>query len=338
MAIPATPQNFIVQQGNGEVFVSWNISVGATQYSLQRSTDGGVSYSVVATPSVTHYLDTSVTIQTSYLYQVAASSGSGYSAYTNPIQIVPTLTGEMTLGEMRERAQMRADMQNSQFISTVEWNYYLNQSALELYDLLITCYEDYYVADRLLITTDGSEAYDLPNGQNYNGADALYKLYGVDLGLDSSMNAFVTLKKFDFISRNRYVYPQLTTNLLGLYTLQYRLVGGKIRFIPIPSGAQMIGLWYFPRLQTLLQDTDVLDGISGWNEYVIVDAARKARQKEESSTEELMNEKMMLKARIESSAMNRDAGQPDTISNSRSRSEAWGFYGGPGMDGNYGGY
>lgn len=100
--------------------------------------------------------------------------------------------------------------------------------------------------------------------------------------------------------------------------MQYRMVGKQIRFIPTPAGNQQIGLWYYPRMRTLLADTDILDGIGGWTEYVIVDAAIKALRKEESDTTLLNEQKMMLKKRIEEAAQNRDAGQGDTVSDTRS--------------------
>jgi hypothetical protein len=335
MAVPAIPQNFFVQTGNQQDFLSWDITTGATSYDVQRSTDG-VSYVTIATPAVNSYLDTAVTLGTQYYYKVAAVNGSGTGSYTVPQSVVPTLPGEMSLGEMRLRAQQRADRVNSQFVTMPEWNFFINQSYYELYDILITLYEDYYVAPKLQITTDGSQSYDLPNGQNYNGAPALYKLYGVDCGLAANTNAWVTLKKFDFIQRNRYVFPQLTTTLLGVFNLQYRVIGNKIMFVPTPSAAQYIGLWYFPRLTTLLKDTDVMDGISGWTQYPIIRAAKYALDKEESDTSHLDAELMYLKQRIEESAMNRDAGQPDTISPTRTWSERWG--GSPNGDGSSGGW
>jgi hypothetical protein len=70
----------------------------------------------------------------------------------------------------------------------------------------------------------------------------------------------------------------------------------------------------------------------------VVDAAIKALAKEESDVTELMAEKAMLKQRIEESAQNRDAGMPDTISNTRSWSSRTGGYGGPGFDGSFGGF
>lgn len=331
MSVPEIPTSVTLQQGNGEVFLSWALVSGATSYSVQRSTDG-VSYSVVASPSVTSYLDSTVTVQTQYYYKVASVNGSGTSSYSSPLIIIPTLTGELSLGELRLRAQQRADRVNSNFVSTSEWNFFINQSYYELYDLLITTYEDYYIAPRLTFQTDGTtNRYDLPNGANYSGAPALYKLYGADLGLNgANSDAFFTLKKFDFIQRNRYVFPQITSTLLGVFNLRYRLVGNTIMFIPTPSGGQTVGLWYFPRLTTLLQDTDVMDGISGWTQYPIVRAAKYALDKEESDTTRLDEELIFLKQRIEESATNRDSGSPDTISDTRSNGERWGGYSGDG--------
>jgi len=337
MAVPAIPSNFNVQQGNGQVYLSWALVAGATSYSVQRSTDG-VTFSVVATPSTIDYLDTSVSTGVMYYYQVASVNGSGTSPYTSAQTIIPTPTAEMSLGQVRLLAQQRADRVNSQFVTLPEWNSYINQSYFELYDLLVTLYEDYYLAEPVIFTTDGNNTYDLPNGVNYDGAAPFYKLLGVDCGLGQSTNAWVTLKKFDFIQRNRYVYPNIGASLLGVFNMRYRVMGDKLHFIPTPSANQFIRLWYIPRVTQLLKDTDIMDGVSGWTEYVVVDAAIKALQKEESDVSVLMAQKQMLKQRIEETAMNRDAGAPDTISDTRRFGDTSGNYGGPGFDGSFGGY
>ncbi|MES1988076.1 MAG: hypothetical protein V4440_08615 [Pseudomonadota bacterium] len=340
MAIPASPSNFALQQGDGQTLSSWDIVTGATSYSVQRSTDG-VAFTEIATPVVNSYLDTSVTVNTLYYYQIASVNSDGTSAYTTAQQIIPTLSNVISLGELRQRSKEAADRTNSNFLTLPEWNFNINQSARELYDLLITVYEDYFVAPRLSFQTDGtSYQYILPNGANYSSAPAFYKLFGVDLGLDSSSNAWITLKKFDFIQRNSYVYPQITSSFLGVFNLQYRLVGNYIHFIPIPSSGQPVGLWYFPRLPTLLQDTDHFDQISGWAEYIIVDAAIKALRKEESDTQVLMAQKQALIKRINDSAVNRDAGQPDKISDTRRyASGGWNDTGAGGNGGgSWGGY
>lgn len=316
MAIPAIPSNVNLQQSNDQTYLSWDIVAGATSYSVQRSTDG-VTFATLASPVPNEYLDTTVTNGVQYYYQVAATNSSGTSSYSQAQSVVPTLAGKNSLGQIRLMSQQRADRVNSPFVGLTEWNSYINQSAFELYDILTTLYEDYYVQDPLIFSTDGTTAqYDLP--------DDFYKVLGVDLGLASNTNAWVSIPKFNFSARNNYIFPQLTSTYLGVFNLRYRLVGNTLMFIPTPSAGQSVRLWYVPRLVPLLKDTDILDGISGWIEYVITDAAIKALQKEESDTSVLMAQKQALLKRIEESAMNRDAGMPDTISDVRSRRDNWG--------------
>jgi hypothetical protein len=209
----------------------------------------------------------------------------------------------------------------------------------ELYDLLITVYEDYYVATPIQFVSDCSTfLYDLPNGANtFLNALTLqtftpkpfYKLMGVDLNIQNTNNGYVTINKFNFIDRNRFVYPNTASTIYGVFNMQYRVVGDKIEFIPTPSANQAIRLWYIPRLTEMLADTDVTDiGISGWLEYVIVRAAKYALDKEESDTTKLDEELVYLKQRIEETAANRDAGQPDKISATRTSGGMFGTSGG----------
>ena len=347
MAIPVTPSNVIIQQGNGQVYLTWNSVAGATTYSVQRSTDNATWTTLTSSITVPNYLDTTGTLNTLYYYQVAATNASGTSSYAASASITPTIAGVMALGQLRTLAQQRADMQNSQFITSDEWNSYINQSAFELYDLLIEAYEEYYVHSPVLISTDGTTfQYQLPDGSTtFKDANLatitpspFYKLLGVDVGVANSSNAWVTIHKFDFISRNRYVFPQLTSTYLGLFNLRYRVVGNTLYMIPTPSSGQYLRLWYIPRMTQMLRDSDTADGLSGWTEYVIVDAAIKARIKQEKPIDDLMVQKQALLDRIEAAKQNRDAGQPDTISDVRSFSERWGGYGSPNGDGAFGGY
>lgn len=274
------------------------------------------------------------------------------SPFTTPQSIIPAPTGEWSLGALRIAAQQRADRVNSQFITTSEWNSYIKQAMFELYDLLVTCYEDYFLATPLQFTADGvTFQFPLPNGVNsyYNGitlqpgyiAPPFYKIMGVDLALNNANNSYVTINKFNFIDRNRFVYPNTASTIYGVFNLQYRVLGNVIEFIPTPAGGQGIRIWYIPRMTELLADTDTTNfGISGWNEYVIVRAAKYALDKEESDTSILTQEIAFLKARIEETASNRDAGQPDRISDTRSgNGNGWGTGGfGSGYNGGTGGW
>lgn len=341
MAIPNTPSNLLVQQANGQVYVSFDQVSNALTYGILRSTDN-VNYTSVATPAVPNYLDTAVTVGTQYWYKVNATNGDGTSANSAAQSTVPTESGQLTLGQVRLQAQQRADMVNSNFVSTTEWNDYIRSSYQELYDLLINVYEDWALAAPYVLITDGiNNAYTLPNGIDVVDATTglvakpFYKLMGVDMGLANNNNAWVTVHKYDFVERNRYVYPNITSTFAGVFNLRYRIMGNSIRFIPTPSAGQYMRMWYAPRLLLPLADTDIMDGVGGWLEYVVTDAAIKAMQKEESDVTVLAIQKQALLKRIEESAINRDISEPDRISNNRRNGE--GGYGWGGWDGSWGG-
>ncbi len=230
----------------------------------------------------------------------------------------------LTLAQVRTLCKQESDMENSGFVSDSEWNSYINQSYFELYDLLVQKYGDDYFSNYVTFQTDGTSAlYALPNGTNYSAAPSFYKLLGVDLSLSDSPESFITLRRFNFSARNRYSVPNFQS-FYGVTNLRYRLNGDNIWFTPIPQGGQTIRLWYVPRLTTLSADGDTVDGISGWNEYIIVDAAIKAKNKEESDVTVLMARKMGLIQRIEAAAENRDAANPMTVADNQSNDFFWG--------------
>ena len=235
MAIPAAPSGLTAEQSDGNILLSWTGSSGATSYQIQRSTDG-VNFTNLAAPGiVSQYVDSLPGIGIMYFYQVAAINISGTSAYSNIAQMVAAPPSEMSLFELRLRAQETADRVNSQFVIQPEWNSFLRLAMYELYDLLITAYEDLFASSYVFIQTNGStQNYPLPDGVtnylggNFNGvsgapAPALYKLSGMDLGVNANQitPSWVTLLKFDFIERNKYVYPNSTSSIYGVYNQRY---------------------------------------------------------------------------------------------------------------------
>lgn len=338
--LSAIPQQVILQTGNGQNLLSWNIVSGATSYSVQRSTDG-VSFTVVGSPTVNYYVDSTAVIGTLYYYSVASVSSSGTSGYTpsNPVSIVPCAPGQINLGYLRYQARLRADMLKSNFVTNDEWNIMLNQSALELYDILVAKFgEDYFLAPLQAFQTNGLQFYPLPDGTNYlntNGipdpagkpAPACYKVYGLDLnsyGANlSNSTGWVSMSRFNIADRNKYnlMLGAASSNVAGQYCqFQYREMGTNLEILPINSG-QYLRLWYVPLAAQLLLDTDMLPySYSGWHEYIVVDVAAKALAKQQlfDQAQDLMNKKDALMLRIETTAANRDVGQPNTSTNSRS--------------------
>lgn len=349
--VPYQPQGLIAEQADGNILISWSASLSATGYLVQRSTDN-VTFATVATlGQVTQYLDSLPGVGISYYYQVAGTNSSGTGPYSSVANAVAAPPSEMSLGELRLRSQQTADRVDSDFVTVSEWNAFIRIAMYELYDLLIGSYEDYFATQRAYILTNGStQYYPLPNGYNnylggnYTGvsgtpSQAFYKMAGVDLAVNTSTinPAWVTLKKYNFIDRNKYVYPNSTSTIYGVYNQVYRIMGQQIELIPVPAGSQTIRIIYAPRLPALLRDTDLTTlGYSGWIRYPIVRAAKYALDKEEGSdTSKLDQEIVFLKKRIEEMAQNRDAGIPDTISETRRD----GIYGGTGWgNGSNGGW
>lgn len=360
MSAPGVPQNFTVQTANGQILVSWAQTPGATSYIIERSLDN-VTFNTVTTvsgsPLATSYLDTSVTNGVQYWYVVAASNSDGTSSNTIAQSAIPTTTGEMTLSQIRLAAMQRADRVNSNFITTQEYTTFINLALFELYDLLVTCFEDYFIGTPIQFTSDGTKfIYNLPDGKTTftNGLNInqtftpppFYKIYGVDLALQNTTNAYGTVNKFNFVDRNRFVYPNTASTIYGVFNLQYRLLGNnaagvqQIMFIPTPSAGQGIRIWYVPRMTQLLQDTDItISGISGWIDYVIIRVAKYVLDKEESDTTKLDQELLFLKGRIEETAANRDQGIPDKVSDTRANNgSGYGGQGGFGWNGSIGGF
>ena len=149
MSAPSAPNvnTTYLQQGNGQILISWAAVSGATSYKVQRSTDG-INFSALATVSGLQYVDSTVnpgTIAgasgTQYWYQVAASNSTGDSTYTptSPSSVVPVVAGVMSLGQIRLLSQQRADKVNSNYVTLPEWNSFINLAADELYNLITTC-------------------------------------------------------------------------------------------------------------------------------------------------------------------------------------------------------
>ena len=321
-----------------------------------------------------------------------------------------SLSSDVSLGSLRLQAKQRCDMLNNPFISDAEWNGYASQSYKELYDMLISAYgNDYYVATTYQFTTTNQQAYSLPDGStNFHDttgsvAAKFYKLLGVDLQYSSSPSGFVSLKRFEFIERNKYAYPNTSVNFVGYTNMRYRLQGNNLYLVPIPMTGQTCQVWYAPAptsLQYMIQggltlssttvtvaqtvglsigmtvngtsipdnstilslastsfiisnaatstkasttlsiwsDSTTLDGISGWEEYIIVDMCIKAKLKQEDDPQGFMLQKNELKARIEAMAEGRDIGQAFHVSDvvgANGLGDPGGPYGSGGLDGGW---
>lgn len=299
---------------------------------------------------------------------------------------------QVSLGALRVQARQRSDMENNDAVTDPEFNGYISNSYKRLYNMLIGAYgNDYYVADTYNFTTTSAQAYALPDGTNAftnasgGVAKKFYKLLGVDLQYSASPSGFVTLRRFEMIERNKYAYPNTTTNWNGYTNLRYRLQGNDLFLVPIPQTGQTVRVWYAPaptnlqyiltgsmsatastmsftsvvgltpgmkvygdgvRTSTTIQsvnsssnivtlsstptltntaatvyfwdDSKLLEGLAGWDEFVIIDAAIKAGIKQENDISALIAQRNDMQTEIEALAEGRDAGQAMHVSDALS--------------------
>jgi hypothetical protein len=146
-------------------------------------------------------------------------------------------------------------------------------------------------------------------------------LLGVDIQLTGAAGdatgTYIALKPFAMAERNRYNFPYLQAVYPGVNRPRYRLRGNNVWFQPLPKSAQAFRLWYAPRLTPLAFDNDLVDGISGWEDYIQVDAAIKARDKREEDASMLMARKAALDKRVDDVAALRDENGPMVVADTR---------------------
>lgn len=162
-------------------------------------------------------------------------------------------------------------MYGSSFVSDAEVLDYLNNSYARLYNILVTKDEDYYSTTGTISLVSGTISYALPTD--------VFKIQAVEFQLGT--NQYVTLKP----------YNEAEKNVL--------LNAGNI-----PSGT--VRVRYIPQPTIYSSGSTAIDGISGWEEFIVIDGAIQCKIKEESDTAALERRLSQLRREIEESASNRD--------------------------------
>ena len=253
----------------------------------------------------------------------SAISGSNIISITSPaaittlspINITFSTASKWSLSAIRDQVRQRCDMVNSQFISDVELNSYINASFVELYDILVSRFEDYF-------TKYPAIAFTIVTGNTYTLPEDFYKLRALDGKFDGS-DYWYGIKPFNFSTdrniRNRLIWRPV----VGRSYLMYQILGNILYIIPEERAQCDYQMWYIPRATQLVNDSDVMDSVNGWEEYVVVDACVKALTKEESDPSVFLAQKQAMLKRIEEMASNRDSGFTPKVGDAMSGE--WGY-------------
>jgi len=179
----------------------------------------------------------------------------------------------VTLATMRDRARRRANMENSTFVTDAELTDEINQYVTEVYDMLVAAAPPgYYAATSTITVVAGTVAYALPTD-----------FRSLQLALVEEING-----------RQRELHP---------------LDGSREQYVT-PRTDGTVTLRYTPAPPVLVDDTDTFDGISGWEQLIVLMAARYCLAKEESDVSSLFAEISAMQKRISMRAPARDQGAP----------------------------
>ncbi len=205
-----------------------------------------------------------------------------------------------TLTDLIARVRERSDTEFDDHVTDSEITKYINASAQELYELIISAFsEHYFINEQTINLVAGTYEYSL--------ASDFFKLKGVDYQLNN--NQYAAMDRFQFRERNnnsQYPYGPIKYSLWGT---------SKIKFLPqeqVRNG--IVKIYYIPVYPGLVNGTDVLQGFNGWEEYVVIDAAIKIKVKKDLNSKDLRNDKIAMLNRINKAKEDRDSGTSTRIS------------------------
>lgn len=184
-------------------------------------------------------------------------------------------------------------MEGSDFVSATTWRDWLNEGVGLLHDVLVSHFDDdYYEAEQAIVTGDGAATrFALPSD--------FLKGLGVDVETSSR-----------WLPARRLMRGERGSASLPY---RYRFAARKVWIEPAPAEGQRFRLSYVPKATPLVNDADEVDYPNGWEDLIILHAARKALAKEESDTTVVERELAGTLARIDLAAANRDAAEPARV-------------------------
>ncbi len=185
------------------------------------------------------------------------------------------------------------------FVTNIEVDDLINTAYKELYGHLIR-HGMHRSESTLTITADGSATYSMESD-----FWAVLSVHFVDAG-----GHFFELRRHDHRHR-----PDTSWNSDAQ---TYRIIGSSIELSPIPlTGTYSVR--YVPVPPTLTNDDDTVDGVLGWEEYVVLVVAAKLLQKEGSNDQAnpLRQDAQMLLQRIQDESQAAELNETNTVVNTR---------------------
>lgn len=212
----------------------------------------------------------------------------------------------VTLTSLEAQVRQRSDTESltARFTSS-EVTEYINQTWAELYNYIINTGQDYYLSSYSFNTSSGTTDYALPSD------------FFLDRGIDVTVSGrLYALDRWQFEEREQY--DTLTTWSPGM-PWSYTVLGSNVSLRPAPGSVQSMRLWYYPTPTRLVSGSDTLDGIAGFEEYIVNGAAAKILVKDDRDPAACMSLKSEALALVTRTLSNRSRASGNRVVNNYRR-------------------
>lgn len=229
--------------------------------------------------------------------------------------------------DLEQRVRERADMVDSQFCTSAEIQRFLEAAWQELYSIMVASGEDLFVR-RARITGSAADPLVTENGDllvtengdvlivggvvatsSYINLPAQVKALRLIRHVDGTRLRKMTLHDLEFFSttpgKPLYYRPEMDPRNDYL----------RLELVPAPDASYSFDVFYVPALslKEFLTSSYVSIPVRGWDEYLVLTASAKAKDKEESEISSVMKEREILVERIRADLVPFDKSEPDTV-------------------------
>lgn len=215
-----------------------------------------------------------------------------------------TRSVEDILNEIYDRGEI-----DSEFVTRSEMISMVSTAYADYYAFLANLNPDLFLTSSNISVTSGTDTYDTP--------DDFWRVMGVDVSYNGD---WYILGRFNFASRN-----ELQDSNANPPDLRYRVVNGDLMLVPSPSSAFTARLWYVPAPAVIRTESQTIDGIAGFEEYIRLHVLIQYDAKAEEDATLHASQLNALKQQMRSLA-SIDDGEPDMIRDCRRESGYFGYY------------
>lgn len=173
----------------------------------------------------------------------------------------------VTFSDLQTSVLDQADEQGYGYVGTTELQRIINRSYARLYARLVKAAEDDYTITTTITTVAGQAAYSLPSG------------FLVLRHLEADLGGIKPARLRKFMLQEHH---QLAGAWSPGQVIAYRPIGAdSVTFLPTPSAAHDVTVWYIPAPTVMTGGSDMVDMRSGWDDWIVYDAAAKIGLKQE---------------------------------------------------------